>query len=157
MPTGIEREVGGKPSMRQLFIGPSLIPAAVGLRPSPHATVRGGLELFGDNCATNNQTPPVGVTLTGVAAFSSPVFTTEGSGLVDLSLGVTISNTTVQDSRTTTWTSGPRLSAHGTPTAAWVTGGVFEFQNRPCVTGSTGCGRGNQLLSQGLWRNLGRG
>jgi hypothetical protein len=60
MPTGIEREAGGKPSMRQLFIGPSLIPAAVGLRPSPHATVRGGLELFGDNCATNNQTPPVG-------------------------------------------------------------------------------------------------
>src|SRR5215469_13108000 len=64
-------------------------------------------------CATSNQTPPAGVTLTGVAAFSNPVFTTEGGGLVDLSISVTISNTTAQGSLSAADWKSIRLTSWG--------------------------------------------
>src|SRR5215472_12290337 len=64
-------------------------------------------------CATNNATPPAGVTLTGVAAFSNPKFTTEAGGLVDLSIDVTISNTTAKGSLSTSDWQSIRLTSWG--------------------------------------------
>src|SRR6516164_3349793 len=110
-------------------------------------------------CATNNQTPPAGVTLTGIAAFSNPVFTTEGSGLVDLSIDVTISNTTAQGSLSTADWQSIRLTSWGFDTDPDATGvttsGAAVFQsatlntNFPsfmqvdvCVIGGQNCSGG---------------
>lgn len=84
-------------------------------------------------CATSNQPPPAGVTLTGVAAFSNPVFTTEGSGLVDLSISVTISNTTALGSLSTADWQSIRLTSWGFDTVpdatAVTTSGASVFQS----------------------------
>jgi hypothetical protein len=146
--------------MRRLFIGPSLIPAAVsaeiGLRPSPHATVQGGLELFGSNCATNNQTHQ----------WESPLLASPPSRAPCSRQRERFSRS--QHRGDDQQYHRPRFDYHDVDFGTEVVGarnshsglgngGNFEFQNRPCVTGSTGCGRGNQPLSQGLWRYLGRG
>jgi hypothetical protein len=111
-------------------------------------------------CATNNATPPAGVTLTGVAAFSNPVYTTEGSGLVDLSINVGITNTTAQGSLSTADWQSIRLTSWGfdtVPDAAGVTtSGAAVFQTTDlnaifpgfmhvdvCVTGGNNCSGGS--------------
>jgi hypothetical protein len=112
-------------------------------------------------CATNNQTPPAGVTLTGIAAFSNPVFTTEGSGLVDLSIDVTISNTTAQGSLSTADWQSIRLTSWGFDTdpdaGGGSTSGALVFQNvllnktfpggfmqvDVCLVGGTNCSGGS--------------
>src|SRR6516165_1736810 len=127
--------------MRGLFIGVPLICAmAFAAGPVPAMPVTAGTSPFEVDwscssaiCATSNQTPPAGVTLTGVAAFSNPVFTTEGSGLVDLSISVTISNTTAQGSLSTAdWQSIP-LTSWGFDTVpdatAVTTSGASVFQS----------------------------
>lgn len=117
----------------------------IGRRPSPHATARGGLELFGGNlCHKQSEPTSGGHPYWRRRLLELCVHNRGESGLVDLSIGVRISNMTVRDSLTTTLTSGPRLSAYGTLTAAWVTAGVSSSRTDPCVAGSTSCDRGDQ-------------
>jgi len=66
---------------------------------------------------------------------------------------------TVRDSLTTTLTSGPRLSAYGTLTAAWVTAGVSSSRTDPASLArlvATAVTSHPRSLSQRLWRYLGR-
>jgi hypothetical protein len=153
--------------MRGLFIGvPLICTIAFAAGPGSAMPVTAGTAPFEVDwscssalCATSNQTPPAGVTLTGVAAFSNPVFTTEGSGLVDLSISVTISNTTAQGSLSTADWQSIRLTSWGFDTDPDATGvttsGAAVFQsatlntNFPsfmqvdvCVIGGQNCSGG---------------
>jgi len=103
--------------------------------------------------------PPSGVTLTGVATFSNPVFTTEAGGAVDLSINVSITNTTAQGSlsladwqsiRLTSWAFDtlPDATAAST-TGATVFQNVALEKNFPgymtvdvCVIGGQNCSGG---------------
>jgi hypothetical protein len=84
------------------------------------------------NCnSPPNTIPPAGVTLTAVATFSNPVYTTEGSGLVDLSINVGITNTTAQGSLSTADWQSIRLTSWGFDTVpdatAVTTSGATTF------------------------------
>ena len=153
--------------MRGLFIGvPLICTMAFAAGPCSAMPVTAGTAPFEVDwscssaiCSTSNQTPPAGVTLTGVAAFSNPVFTTEGSGLVDVSISVTISNTTAQGSLSTADWQSIRLTSWGFDTDPDATGvttsGAAVFQsatlntNFPsfmqvdvCVIGGQNCSGG---------------
>jgi len=140
----------------------------IGRRPSPHATVRGGLELFGGNLCHKQSEPTCGGHPYWRRRLLELCVHNRGeSGLVDLSIGVRISNMTVRDSLTTTLTSGPRLSAYGTLTAAWVTAGVSSSRTDPAslarlvstaVTSLSSTGRRNSSVRRfhKLVQSLGR-
>src|SRR5215813_11860725 len=57
--------------------------------------------------------PPAGVTISGSATFSNFTFTTEVSGIVDLSLNISINNTTPQGALSTADWQSVRLTSFG--------------------------------------------
>ena len=128
--------------MRRLFLGLPLIGAMTFAGGSASAMpVTAGTAPFEVDwsCSSNlcssapGTIPPSGVTLTGSAVFSNPVFTTEAGGAVDLSINVSITNTTQQGSLSTADWQSIRLTSWAFDTLPDATGasttGATVFQN----------------------------